>query len=464
MILPLPVQDLQEEVLLQDPHGLGTKLSLPGRVFLPGKGQEPLFKGIHISFEGAHRGLEPENCKETITQPIQIPFVVVSPGIDMELDHFLERLLDQIIDPFGQIFRTQDLPSLPVNRFALHVHDIVVLEDMFSDVEVVALYPLLGVLNGLGDHPVLDLLSLSHSQPLHESGDPLGTENTHEIVFKTQKKPGTARVTLTTGSSPQLVIDPPALMALCSQDMQASRFQDRDALLLAKFLHLFQDLPVLLRIGVFYFVPGKKDGVASQNDIRSPSCHVGCYGYGTRPPSLGHNISLSFMMLGVENVVSEPLPLHHPGEKFRALDGRSAHQDRLAPMLAVGYLFNHRVVLLLHGTINEIRVVQADHGHVGRHHSHIQVVDVLELSRFSIRCPCHTRQLVIHAKEVLEGDGRKGLVFALDLDPLFGLQSLMQPIAVTSSRHETTGKLVHNEHLVVLDDIIHIPFKKSVGL
>ena len=335
---------------------------------------------------------------------------------------------------------------------------------MFPDVEVVSLDPLLGVLDRLGDHNVLYLLPLRHPQPFHESGDPLGTENTHEIVLKAQEESGTARVTLTTGPSPELVVDPPALMALGSEDVQTPRLQDRGAFLFAKLHHFLMDLPVLLGIGVLDLVPGEKDRVSPQDDIGPSSRHVGRHGHSAGPPRLGHNISFTFVVLGVENVVADALPLHHPRQEFRTFDGGGTHKDRLSPMLAVGYFLDHGTVFLLHGTIDDVRVVVTDHRLVGGDHSHIQVVDVLELGRLRVRCPCHTRQFGIHPEVVLEGDGSESLVLALDPDPLFSLQGLVQTVAVTSPRHEAASELVDDENLVVLDDIIHIPLEKSVGL
>ena len=90
---------------------------------------------------------------------------------------------------------------------------------MLANIEVVAFHSLLGILDGLGHHPVLDLLPLDHTQPFHESGDLFRTEDPHEIVFEAEEEPGTTRITLATRTAPELVIDTTALVPLCTQDM-----------------------------------------------------------------------------------------------------------------------------------------------------------------------------------------------------------------------------------------------------
>ena len=40
----------------------------------------------------------------------------------------------------------------------------------------------------------------------------------------------------------------------------------------------------------------------------------------------------------------------------------------------------------------------------------------------------------------------------------------MQPVAVPPAQHETSGELIHYEHLAVLHYVVLIPFKQGVGL
>ena len=110
----------------------------------------------------------------------------------------------------------------PVDRLALLVHDVVVLEHVLADVVVVGLDLLLGPLDRPGEHAVLDLLPLLHAQRLHELGDALGGEDAHQVVFQRQEEDRGARVALAAGAAAQLVVDAPGLVALGAHDVEAA--------------------------------------------------------------------------------------------------------------------------------------------------------------------------------------------------------------------------------------------------
>ena len=71
-----------------------------------------------------------------------------------------------------------------IDGLPLGVHDIVVLEEPLTDAEVVLLDLALGVLDALGEHGSLQYVAFLHSHAVNELGDPLGTEQTHELVLQ----------------------------------------------------------------------------------------------------------------------------------------------------------------------------------------------------------------------------------------------------------------------------------------
>ena len=127
-------------------------------------------------------------------------------------------------------------------------------------------------------------------------------------------------------------------------------------------------------------------------------------------------------------------------------------------------LLDHGPVLSIRIFVNNIGKVVTDHGMMGGDNRHIQVINFLKLGGLGVGCAGHAGQLVVHAEIILKGDGGHGLILALDLHPLLGLQCLMQPVAVTPAGHGPAGKFVNNDHLAVLNQIIHIPLKKEMGL
>src|SRR5512139_1335947 len=73
-------------------------------------------------------------------------------------------------------------------------------------------------------------------------------------------------------------------------------------------------------------------------------------------------------------------------------------------------------------------------------------------------------ELVVHPEVVLEGHGGQGLVLLGPLDSLLGLQSLVETVAVATTREEPAGEFVNDEDLPVLDYIIHVFTEQRKGL
>ena len=124
---------------------------------------------------------------------------------------------------FRQIRTFQRVEAHVVDHFALLVHHVVVLEQVLANVEVVLLDPLLGSLDGAGDHAVLDGLAFLHAQFGHDAGDAVGAKQTHQIVFEAEEEAGGAGVALAPRAAAQLAVNAPRLVPLGADDMQAAR-------------------------------------------------------------------------------------------------------------------------------------------------------------------------------------------------------------------------------------------------
>ena len=209
--------------------------------------------------------------------------------------------------------------------------------------------------------------------------------------------------------------------------------------------------------------PRKELRVAPQDNIGTTPGHVRGDSHGTVPARLCNDLRLPLVVLGVEHMMGDTIPLEHAGKQFGAFDGGGSHQHRLPPLVAVSDLHHNPVVFLLGRAIDEVGMILPDHGHVGGDHHHIQVVGLFKLGSFCVRSTCHSSQLVVHPEIVLEGNGCQGLVLALDLDPLLGLQGLVETVGITAPGHKATGKLVHYDDLVVLDHVIHVLLEQAVG-
>ena len=77
--------------------------------------------------------------------------------------------------------------------------------------------------------------------------------------------------------------------------------------------------------------------------------------------------------------------------------------------------------------------------------------------------PVIAAQLVIHAKIVLDGDCRQGLVFLTDAHTFLGLNRLVESVGPAPTGHQAAGEFVNNNDLAVLDHIIDIALEQGVG-
>ena len=116
----------------------------------------------------------------------------------------------------------QDGAAVLVDHFALLVHDVVVLEELFANFEIVRFDLLLRVRDRARDHAMLDRHAFFHAKFEHQIGHALGSEDAHQIVFKREIEPGRARIALPAGAATQLVVDAAAFVALRSENMQSA--------------------------------------------------------------------------------------------------------------------------------------------------------------------------------------------------------------------------------------------------
>src|SRR4029079_13321616 len=122
----------------------------------------------------------------------------------------------------AQVLVAQDLVAFVVDRLALAVDDVVILDDALAHVEVEALDAALGALDGLADEARFDRDVVLEAEALHEPGDAVRGEPLHQVVLERQAEPGGARVALAAGPAAELVVDPARVVALGADDVEAA--------------------------------------------------------------------------------------------------------------------------------------------------------------------------------------------------------------------------------------------------
>ena len=394
---------------------------------------------------------------------------------------------DHAGDGVLNVHAVQHLLALAVDDLPLLVHDVVVLQGALAGLEVSGFHAGLGVLNGPGEHLVLQGHVLPQIQPVHEAGDPFPAEKAYQIVVQAQVEPGLAGVALSAGAAPKLVVDAAGVVALSADDEEAPRRPDLVRLpgdlrfvlgqTLGEELSGVQDL-LIVRLGVAgglgdeligearfaQVVFGHELGVAAQHDVGAAARHVGCHSDGPQLAGLGHDLRLALVVLGVQEVVLDARLLQQLAEMLVLLNGHGAHQHRLALAVTFLDLLDDGPVLGVLGLIDHVGVVLAGQGAVGGNLHDIQLVDGAELLLLREGGTGHAGELVVQTEVVLEGDGGQSLALPLHLHPLLGLDGLVQALAVPAAEHEAAGELVHDDHLTVLEDVVDVPLHDAVGL
>ena len=200
-----------------------------------------------------------------------------------------------------------------------------------------------------------------------------------------------------------------------------------------------------------------------QLDVGASTRHVSGDGDSAGFTSEGHNLSLLLVELGVEHLTGNMAHIKHALEQLGDLHGGCAYEYG-ATLLTQSYnLLNYCSIFLFLGLIDAVVHILTCNRAIGGYGHNVEFVDIPELSGLGFCRTGHTGELVIHTEIVLKGDGGECLGGGLYGHALLCLDGLMQPVAVAASLHYTSGLLVNNLNLVVVNHIFHILLKEGVG-
>ncbi|MNY46750.1 hypothetical protein D3C86_1819600 [compost metagenome] len=124
----------------------------------------------------------------------------INDTVNNRLDHFNHNILD--------IVRLQNLAALLVDNLTLLIHDVIILKDDFTDIEVVAFNTFLGGFYSARNHAALNRLILFKTKTVHHVQHVVRTKTLHQFVAERQVELSGTRVSLTSRASAQLVVDP----------------------------------------------------------------------------------------------------------------------------------------------------------------------------------------------------------------------------------------------------------------
>lgn len=239
---------------------------------------------------------------------------------DLALHHLAEHGNDIV----PQVLSVQHLPPLGIDHFTLGVHHIVIFQNVLSGPEVPSLYVSLGRLHCVGENLLINGGILVNAQGLHHPHDPLRTEEAHHVILQAQVEPALAWVPLPAGTTTELVVNPPGLMPLGTDDEQSPCCPNlvglggnlllvggQQCLILTANLQNFRIVCLGVGVGLSQqllwhlllpqVIERQVFRIAAQHNIRTTASHVGCDGHCPQLTGLGHNLSFLFMVLGVQH-------------------------------------------------------------------------------------------------------------------------------------------------------------------
>ena len=127
-------------------------------------------------------------------------------------------------DTLVHIIALKHRPAIGVDNLALLCDHIVIIDNVFTDIEVIAFNFCLRLFDELRDHATFQRHILFHADHLHDFCHAVGGKTAHQFVVQGQEEARCTGVALTASTSTQLVIDTARFVPLGTDDMQTTQF------------------------------------------------------------------------------------------------------------------------------------------------------------------------------------------------------------------------------------------------
>ena len=282
-------------------------------------------------------------------------------------------------------------------------------------------------------------------------------------------------IALTTTTASQLVIDTTGLVALGTQDVQATKLADFLSLSLNCGLGLGKRFRP--RAAVFFCVRlrvktlscqvslGEELRVTTQHDVSTTTSHICRNGHSALSACHRNNLSFASVLLRIQDLVRNLAFLEHLRQELGLLNRCGTNQDRLASRVPFFNVIDDCTELTCLGRVDQVGLVLSNHRTVRRNGDDTDLVGRCEFRSLGFGGTGHarTRAFGVEAEVVLKGNGRQGLIFSLDLHPFLCLDGLVHSVVVATPRKNAPGVLVNDEDFSPVDDVIAIAVEEFFG-
>src|SRR5262249_39732856 len=123
---------------------------------------------------------------------------------------------------FRDVERLEQFIALLVNDLALVVGDIVIFQQLLTDIEVARFHLALRGLDRTRHDTGLDRFTFRHLQAVHDGAHTVARKNPQQRIVERQIETRRTRVALTARTTTQLVVDATRLMTLSADNVQAA--------------------------------------------------------------------------------------------------------------------------------------------------------------------------------------------------------------------------------------------------
>ena len=238
----------------------------------------------------------------------------------------------------------------------------------------------------------------------------------------------------------------------------------RKNLLILRALAAGGKVDFILFIASTFQLPARhKVRVAAKQNIRTAAGHVRGDRHGAQTACLRHDLRLLGMMLGIQHLMLNAPAAQHIADFFADFHRNGSYQHRLARLMAGDHFLHYCIEFILHGFIQPVIEILADHGLIGGNANNVQSVNALEFLFLGLSGTGHARKLFVHSEIILIGNGGKRLVFLRHLHVFLGFNGLVQTLAVPPALQNTAGKFIYDLDLPVIGNyIVAVALKEEV--
>ncbi|MNT10942.1 hypothetical protein D3C72_1457970 [compost metagenome] len=188
MLFPQGIQRLQHDAFLEVTHHLNANdffllLVNSNRCFQNTFAQR-LFVQLRLFVQPLFdRQFEVEVVFQTFLQAFDVPHFFQRLWRNVRIDSRFKDIFADAVDGFAHIRHVQQFVTLGVDRTALIVRNVIIFQQLLTNIEVATFHFTLGVGNCFGHPRVFDCFTWFHAQFTHHARHTVRGENTHQRIF-----------------------------------------------------------------------------------------------------------------------------------------------------------------------------------------------------------------------------------------------------------------------------------------